>query len=183
MKKLKINGKKIMLGEGLQNLLEGQFSLLSHAQKETHPEWVSVADAKRKLIHLVQEYYQQSYPSCKISFGAEHSENVSFFCEKMLWVYFRVQSKASSWPEDTLVIANISVACNRRCGDVLSELFDFLIAIQGEVGFFNLGFEHPGMDLIYLIKNFGFEMIENSEEYWTISMVALKERAGPSVVS
>ncbi|MDG9856954.1 hypothetical protein N5C93_23410 [Pseudomonas nitroreducens] len=146
------------------------------ARKETHPDWVSVTDAKNKLSQLAQDYYQQRYPGCKINFGAEYKENVGFFCDKALGVYFRVQSVATNWPADTLVIANISHLFDREYGDVLSELFGFLIMIRHEVGFYNLGFENPGMALMSLIKRFGFEKIEHSEDYWTISMVALKER-------
>ena len=172
-----ISSKKIMLGRGLQPLLSGeQMSQVSCARKETHPDWVRVDDAKDKLSRFAKDYYQQRYPGCEIGTGAECNENLGFWCDKAVGVCFRVQAKAANWPEDTLVIANISDYFDREREDVLSELFDFLTMIRHEVGFYSLGFENPGMALMSLIKRFGFEKIEHSEDYWTISMAALKER-------
>ncbi|MDM8347677.1 hypothetical protein P8H27_02030 [Pseudomonas sp. sp1636] len=145
------------------------------ARKAIHPDWVRVQGAKDKFSKLAQEFYEQRYPGCEVTFGVPNRENIRFHCNKALDVYFRVQARGASWPEDTLVIANVYNVYGIESKGPLLELFDFIIMAQEEVGYFNLGFEFPGKHEVPLIKQFGFKRLEHLAGGWTISIVALKE--------
>lgn len=176
MAKPRSSNKKIGLGRGLESVMDDdQKSPALRAHKATHPEWVLVPDAKDKFSQLAQEFYEQRYPGCEVTFGVLHNENIRFCCNAALDVYFRVQAGGAGWPKDTLVIANIYNVRDSEGKEPLLELFEFIIRAQKEVGFFNLGLEFPGKHEVPLIKQFGFKKLKHLAGCWTISVAALKE--------
>ena len=182
MAKSEVRNKKLGLGQWLQPLIGDDHALVPlRVNKTTNPDWVRVPDAKDKFSRLAQAFYERRYPDCEVVFGAKHRENVRFCCDKALDVYFRVQASGTNWPSDTLVIANIYDVYANESVDPLLELFDFVIMVQEEVGYFNLGFEFPGEREAPLIKYFGFKEVADMDGGWSISIAALKERidAGP----
>ncbi|MBZ9784159.1 hypothetical protein K9857_21720 [Pseudomonas sp. REP124] len=161
---------------GSERLVDQNIFGCSLKSKKTHPDWVKVDRAKQIFSQRIQLFYEGRYPNSKIMVEDSNRVNISFLCENVINVSFRVQFVGAQWPQDTLVIANIRKEYCSENSDPYLELLSFIASAQKEVGYFYVGLELPSGHERRLVKRFGFVKTENLTDCWSLSIMSLIER-------